>query len=47
MDKKVIIQACCLALQIVIVVIQIVLNRKTEKRIDNITNRIKKLYGED
>lgn len=47
MDQKIVIQAVCLAVQIVLTVLVIVLNSKTEKRIDEITERIKRLYGRE
>ena len=45
MDQKIVIQAVCLVLQIVLSVLVVVLTIKTRKRIDDITERIRKQYG--
>ena len=47
METKVIVQACCLALQIILVIVMVILNRRIDKRIENISKRIKELYGKD
>ena len=39
MDQKIVIQAVCLVLQIVLSVLVVVLTIKTRKRIDDITER--------
>lgn len=45
MDQKIVIQAVCLVLQIILSALVVILSIKTRKRIDDITERIRNQYG--